>query len=97
MSKKHTIHNPTILFQSKPRYRYVPVQETLRSDELGTYVTYSLSVRTVEEEISFVRDVSTNFEDVQHLADLCTERQLDPMHLDDVINDFLIEPTMKVN
>ncbi len=81
----------SFLFRSKVQYQYVPVQETLTTDELGTYVTYSLSVRTVEKEIAFVRDVSTDFEAVRHLAELCTENQLDPEHLSDVIDDFLVD------
>ena len=82
---------PKILFQRKPRYQYIPVQETLTSDELGTYVTYSISVRTVSEEVAFVRDLSTEFEEIEHFTDLCTKKQLNPEHLDDVIQDFLVE------
>lgn len=82
---------PKILFQRKPRYQYIPVQETLTSDELGTYVTYSISVRTVSEKVAFIRDLSTKFEEIEHFTDLCTEKQLDPEHLDDIIQDFLVE------
>ena len=91
---KQNNHNPTIVFQKKPRYQYVPVKETITSDELGTYVTYGISVRTVSEEIAFVRDVSTELDEIQHLANVCTEQQLDPDHLDDVIQDFLIEGSL---
>lgn len=87
-------------FQTTPRrkvrYRYVPIQQTLKSDELGTYVTHGISVRTVEEEVTFISDLSTDFEAVQRLADLCTEQELDPTQLDDVIEDFLAEETLTV-
>ncbi len=92
MSKNTIHHNPIFSAVRKPKYRYVPVQETLTSDELGTYVTYSLSVRTVEEEITFVSDVSTDYEEIKQLADLCTIKELDPIHLEDVIQDFLADP-----
>lgn len=94
MSTKNTIHNPTIVHRNKPRYKYLPVQETLTSDELGTYVTYSVSVRTVSEEIAFIRDVSTDFEEIAQLTERCTEQQLDPVHLDDLIEDFLTDSDM---
>ena len=97
MSNKNTNHQPTILFCNKPKYRYVPVQETLTSDELGTYVTYSVSVQTVSEEIAFVRDVSTDFEEIRQLTEKCTEQQLDPVHLDDLIEDFLADSEMVLN
>ena len=75
----------------KVRYRYVPIQQTLLSEDNDAYVTYGISVRTVEDEIAFVSDVSTEFEEVQRLAALCTEQELDPLHLMDVVEDFLAE------
>ena len=92
MSKKNTNHKPTIVYRKKPRYQYVPVRETLTSDELGTYATYSMSVRTVEEEIAFVSDITTDYEEIERLADLCTAKELDPLHLEDVVQDFLADP-----
>ena len=89
MSEK--INNPKLIYRNEAKYRYVPVQETLEDDDIGTYVTYGLSVRTVEEEIAFVSDVSTELDEITHLADVCTEKQLAPEHLADVIEDFLAE------
>ena len=80
----------------KVRYRYVPVQQTLKSEDNDDYVTFGISVRTVEEEIAFVSDVSTELEEVQRLTDLCTEKQLDPIYLLDVVEDFLVEGGMSV-
>lgn len=92
MSKRTTHHNPTFAPVRKPKYRYIPIRETLSSDELGTYITYSLSVRTLEEEITFVSDVTTDFEEIERLADLCTLKELDPIHLKEIIQDFLADP-----
>ena len=92
MSEK--INNPKLIYRNEVKYRYVPVQETLEDDDIGTYVTYGLSVRAVEEEIAFVSDVSTELEEIQHLAEVCTEKQLDPEQLPDVIEDFLAELTL---
>ena len=92
MSQNNHHHNPTFSPVRKVRYRYVPVRETLTSDELGTYISYGLSVRAVEEEIAFVSDVTTEYEEIERLADLCTEKALDPLHLEDVLQDFLADP-----
>ena len=92
MSEK--INNPTLIYRNAVKYRYVPVQETFESDELGTYVTYGLSVKAVEEEIAFISDVSTEYEEIERLADLCTKNQLDPEQLPEVIEDFLAELTL---
>ncbi len=89
MSNKNNHSNFTPIVVRKVRYRYVPVQQTIESEELGTYVSYGISARAVEEEIFFISDVSTNFEKVRCLADLCTEKELAPEHLEDVIQDFL--------
>lgn len=91
MLKKHFTQTPV----RRVRYHYVPVRETLTSEELGgTYVTYGISVRAVEEELTFVSDVSTDFDEIQHLANVCTEKQLSPEHLADVLEDFLAELTL---
>ena len=91
MSKKVFYHNPIFSRVRKPKYRYIPVQETLTNDELGTYVTFGLSICTVEEEISFVSDITTDYEEIKRLADLCTTKELDPIHLKDVLEDFITD------
>ena len=80
----------------KTRYRYVPILQRMETGELGAYITYGLQVKTVEEEVAFVSDVSTEFEEVRRLADLCTEQELDPIHLQDVIEDFLEKDPMTI-
>ena len=94
MKQSNQLGAPKFSPVRKVRYCYIPVQETLTSEELGTYTTFSLSVRTTEEEIAFVSDISTDFEEVRHLAELCTEKQLDPEQLPDVLEDFLVECTV---
>lgn len=79
---------------SEVRYRYVPVMETIENEEIGTYTSYGISVRTVEDEIAFVSDVSTELEAVQRLTDRCTEQRLSPEHLCDVIEDFLADEAL---
>ena len=46
----------------------------------------------MEEEIAFVSDITTDYEEIERLADLCTAKELDPLHLEDVVQDFLADP-----
>ena len=74
-------------------YRYVPIQQTMESEDVGTYSTFGIQVLRVEETvIDLISDVSTDLKEVQRLADLCTERQLSPEHIRDVVDDFLNDP-----
>ena len=85
---KQRIHSNTS--KKNTYYRYDAVPEVLTSEELGTYVSFAIRTVLVEETvITTVSDVSTELEDVQRLAELCTQRELDPEHLSDVIDDFL--------
>lgn len=76
------------IYQQKPRYRYVPVQEILENED-GKYVTYSISVRTIEEEVAYVKDVTTKLDKIQELTDQFTKDQLDPKYLDMLIDSFI--------
>ena len=89
MFKKTNPKSLTPIVKRKVRYTYTPVQETLTSEEIGTYVSYGISIRTVEEEIAFVSDISTEFEEVRELAILCTDKELSPEQFPEVIEDFL--------
>ena len=40
-------------------------------------------------EILFIRDVFTDIELGKRFADLCTREQLDPLHIFEVVEDFL--------
>ena len=44
-----------------------------------------------------MRDVSTDYEEIQQLTELCTDKELDPDHINDVIEDFLADPEMVPN
>ena len=80
--------NHTISKVCDTHYRYVPVKELLKNEETD-YVSYGISVLTADEEVDFISDVSTDFDEVTRIAERCTEEQLAPEHLKDVIEDFL--------
>ena len=84
----------TFTSEEPKRYVYEAIQQTLTTDELGTYVTYGIRASSEETQLAFVSDVSTDESAVRHLAERCTEQQLDPVHLENVIEDFLEEVAM---
>lgn len=76
---------------SPVRYVYVSTKESLVSDELGAYISYGISALSNGQEVSFISDVSTDPEVALRFARVCTECQLDPIHLPDVIEDLLAD------
>lgn len=74
-------------------YLYRPHKESLYSPFLGNYVSYALCAYNgavgAQSLLQEVSDVSTDFRFVSGLAQLCTEHQLEPTHLMDVVEDTL--------
>ena len=85
---------PSALSSSGRHYRYLVIKQHITSEELGTYVTYGIRVERDQETLALIHDLSTKFEDIQRLADLCTKHQLSFEHLSDVIEDFLADPSL---
>lgn len=74
------------------RYRYVPIQQTLEHEDIGSYSTFGIQVLLVEETVlDLVSDVSTELDEVQRICELCTERQITPKHILDVVRNHLDE------
>ena len=74
-------------------FRYALISEQLFSSELGHYRSFGIRAFQKTEcgwrEVAFVSDVSTDRAAVEQLARRCTEGQLDPIHLLDVVEDNL--------
>lgn len=75
-------------------FLYVPIRECLCSPLTGPYRSTGIRVFCVSakklKEVTFIADVSCVELEVTNLAFLCTAGQLDPIHLTDVIEDFLL-------
>lgn len=65
-------------------------EEMIKDDDCGSYVTYGIEYLGQEERVA-VSDISLDKDEVQSLADLCNELELDPIHLLDVAEDFVCE------
>ena len=61
------------------------------TDENGKeYVAYGIKVYDGGELINTVSDISLNYDEVKRLCDRLNECELDPIHLTDVVEDFLV-------
>ena len=68
---------------------YIPVKETLYSQELGHYCSFGIEVIEQGSLRLKVADISTDGDFVAELVQRCSVGQLDPIHLYDVIEDSL--------
>ena len=74
-------------------FQYIPIQSELFSPYLGRYQSFGLRVLRIhcgqDEEIMLLPDVTTDFSFILRLASILTKKQLDPIHLLDIIEDLL--------
>ena len=67
--------------------RYKLIQGTYELDG-QTYVSYGISVFSSGEEKCFC-DLCSDYGKISQLVELCNSLKLDPLHLEDVIEDCL--------
>ena len=76
-------------------FRYVIIQENVFSHDIGSFMSFGIQaveeVAAARKVVARVSDISTDADFVQALADLCTNLQLDPIHLFDVVADKFAE------
>ena len=67
------------------------VETKILPDENGReYVAYGIKVYDENGLINAVSDISLNYDGVKRLCDRLNECELDPIHLPDVVEDFLV-------
>ncbi len=65
---------------------YIPIEEELTTPEMGSYQSFGIRVENeAGETVSVVSDISTDQQMVAELAKRCTNGELAPEHLHDVI------------
>ena len=71
-------------------YLYTVIQDQMYLPDTGKYLTYGIHVEGSKgEELLTVSDISTDRKAVEDLAKRCTERQLHPVQMADIIEDLL--------
>ena len=69
--------------------QYIMVEERLNDPNLGEYLSFGIAALKNGEQIILVSDISTNKNDVLKLAERCSKEKLSPVHLYDVVEDYL--------
>ncbi len=73
-------------------YLYVPLEEHLHSNEIGDYISFGLILKDENgKELNRISDISNDCFFVAELCRIFNMYQLSPIHLLDVIEDFLNE------
>ena len=71
-------------------FYYIPFKEHLYSDEIGSYTAFGIrSYDSLNKESFSVSDVSVSRSVVLKLCINCTVHQLEPIHLLDVIMNYI--------
>ena len=72
------------------QYVYTPIESTCEIEE-RVYTGYGIRVQNMNtSEARSYYDVSLNKAEVERIVLLCNELCLDPIHIEDVIEDILI-------
>lgn len=74
-------------------FRYLTIEENLYSPDIGEYRSFGICAYQITraglEKLFTISDVSVNVDIVSNLAKLCTEEQLEPIHLRNVTYDWI--------
>lgn len=63
--------------------------DRLKDEDNGIYTSFGIDVFQYNTPIRSVKDVSVNKDNLQKLISLLNRLQPDPVHIDDIIQDFL--------
>lgn len=75
-------------------YIYKVFEEEVESQDNGKYNSFGVAVyKSVSEnnleEVLRVSDISPDKKTVQTLSNMCTEHQVEPVHIYDIIEDYI--------
>ena len=70
-------------------FQYVVFEEMATTPELGTFRTFGIDVYQDGRLLFVQHDVFAGEDLVREIARLCTEEQVEPVHLSDIISDML--------
>ena len=70
-------------------YRYEPVEEWIDLPECGEFISYGIRILLDGQVWGIRSDVFTERAVVEEICRLCTAEQVEPVHLEDVIDSLL--------
>ena len=72
---------------------YLVIEEHLYHEDIGEYTSYGIrgisATYGMYKEVAFVSDAACDYEKATEIAALCTQLQVSPIHLIDVIEDMI--------
>lgn len=69
---------------------FLPVEQHLYSPETGHYITYGIRVTSHGESVALISDISCDGAFVKGLAERCTQLQISPLQMYDIVLDSLV-------
>ena len=70
-------------------FEYRPIEETATDQYIGTFPTYGLELYRDGKLLQVEHDVTTDRCLAEHIAELCTSEQVEPVHIRDVIYNLI--------
>ena len=73
-------------------YKYIVVQSTYKNEDI---MRIGFGIAAVEEYdgvttiLESISDISSDIKPIERLVEVCNNLQLEPIHLQDVVSDFL--------
>lgn len=62
----------------------------IESSLLGIYDSYGLVIEEDNVEIRVIPDLTCDFNSITKLADICNSEQVELVHIDDIVENFLL-------
>ena len=76
-----------------PTWEYHIIAERYQHPDLGLYRSYGIHAFEIVDKhvypVAVVHDITTVRTQAETLAQFCNKHQLSPVHLHDVVNDFI--------
>lgn len=74
--------------------RYVVFKEKLCSEDIGVYETFGIKSTSFDEGEKFsFSDISVDEAEVTKLCEKCNELDVSPVHMTEIIEDFILNVT----
>lgn len=74
-------------------YLYQVIRENLYNVDIGSYVSFGLKIYYINDRVAqeacTISDICIDEKKIRKLAAACNREQLSPLHIFDVIEDFL--------
>lgn len=71
--------------------RYIVTKGYYLTSDAVKYTSFGISAIQDGVTVASVNDISTSIKEIEALADDCNRLRLDPIHLTDIVRDYIME------